>query len=361
MKKKSLSVKKIIPNHFNFKKILKDKKILKTYKEFTKSFENLRITEKIAIAVSGGSDSMALCFLASCYKSKKKNMTIPNFYLVDHGLRKESAKEAQLVKRQLKLNKINLKILKWRGKKPNSNIQSLARKKRYELLFNECKKSNITTILTAHHKDDIFETFFIRLLRGSGTEGLSSFIELDKEFFFKGSKITVVRPLLNISKQNLRYITQNVFNFYVEDQSNEMDKFQRVRIRKLISNLEDQGLDFQKLKLTIKNLGSTNNAINELVHKNISKNVTLSKKNYVISSEFFLQPEEIVFRSLSLLIKKISNKVYPPRGKKIVNLIYEIKNSKQFKATLGGTIIEKIHNSVKVTKEKQKNVKFATI
>ena len=247
-----------------------------------------------------------------------------------------------------------MKILKWRGKKPNSNIQSLARKKRYELLFNECKRSNIATILTAHHKDDIFETFFIRLLRGSGTEGLSSFTELEKEFIFKGSKITVARPLLNISKQNLTYITKNVFNFYVEDQSNEMDKFQRVRIRKLISNLEDQGLDFRKLKLTINNLGSTNNALNELVHKNISKHVILSKKNYLISSEFFLQPEEIVFRSLSILIKKISNKVYPPRGKKIVNLIYEIKNSKQFKATLGGTIIEKIHNSVKVTKEKTK-------
>ena len=85
-----------------------------------------------------------------------------------------------------------------------------------------------------------------------------------------------------------------------------------------------------------------------------SKHVILNKKNYLISSEFFLQPEEIVFRSLSILIKKISNKVYPPRGKKIVNLIYEIKNSKQFKATLGGTIIEKIHNSVKVTKEKTK-------
>ena len=72
MKKKSLSAKKIIPNHFNFKKILKDKKIFKTYQEFTKSFENLQITGKIAIAVSGGPDSMALCFLASCYKSKKK-------------------------------------------------------------------------------------------------------------------------------------------------------------------------------------------------------------------------------------------------------------------------------------------------
>ena len=60
-------------------------------------------------------------------------------------------------------------------KKPKSNIQSLARKKRYQLLFNECKKYKIKTILTAHHQDDLYETFFSRLLRGSGTEGFSSF------------------------------------------------------------------------------------------------------------------------------------------------------------------------------------------
>ena len=60
-------------------------------------------------------------------------------------------------------------------KKPNSNLQSLARQKRYELIFNQCKKHKINTILTAHHQDDFYETFFSRLLRGSGTEGLSSF------------------------------------------------------------------------------------------------------------------------------------------------------------------------------------------
>ena len=361
MKKKSLSAKKIIPKSLNFEKILKNEKIFKIYRHFVENFKNSDNSNKIAVSVSGGPDSMALCFLISCYKLKKNRKIQLYFYLVDHGLREESAKEAQLVKEKLKLNKINLKILKWKGKKPNSNIQSLARKKRYELLYNECKKYKINTILTAHHQDDVYETFFSRLLRGSGTEGLSSFAKNEKYFFLKGYKFSVVRPLLNFTKQDLMYIAKNVFNFFVTDPSNQMEKFQRIRLRKLILNLKNQGLDFNKLKLTINNLSSSNKAINEIVENNISENVIYHEKKYLIKSNFFLLPDEIVFRSFSYLIKKISRKDYPPRGKKMVNLIKQLKNKDHFKATLGGTIIEKIHNSVIVNEEKQKKGKIATI
>ena len=354
MKKKSLNAKKIIPDSFKLIKILKDKKIFETYKLFEKEFKNFNISNKIAIAVSGGPDSMALCFLISCYKLKQNHKIKPIFLLVDHGLRKDSSKEANLVKSQLRLKKINLKILKWKGKKPKSNIQSIARKKRYELLFDKCKKSKIKTILLAHHQDDFFETFFSRLLRGSGTEGLSSFAQTEKKFSYKGEEISIIRPLLNLNKQSLKYIAQNVFNYYVDDPSNEMDKFQRVRLRKLISNIKQQGLDFQKLKLTLNNLASTNKAINQIVENNISKNAFFVNQKYLIKPEFFLNPEEIIFRSLSILIKKMSKKSYPPRGKKMSNLINELKNKNHFKATLGGTIFEKLHNTVLVTKEKTK-------
>ena len=354
MKKKSLSAKKIIPNNLNFKTSLKDKKILRIYNNFEKNFKKLNIQNKVAVSVSGGPDSMALCFLICCYKSKNNSKIKPFFYIVDHGLRKGSDEEAKEVKNQLKDKKINLKILRWKGKKPSSNIQSIARQKRYEILFNECKKSNIKTILTGHHQNDIYETFFIRLLRGSGTEGLSSFVDPKKIFFFNNSLFTVARPLLNIKKKHLIYIAKNIFNFYIDDPSNEMNKFQRVRLRKLISNLEIQGLDFDKLNLTLKNLASSNNAINEIVDNNISKNVVFHRNKLLIASKFFSLPDEVVFRSLSKLIKRINKKDYPPRGKKIVYLLKEFRNKDQFKATLGGTIIEKVHNSVVVSREKTK-------
>ena len=154
MKKKSLSAKKTIPNKFDFIKILKNRKIFETYKEFAKEFESLNFSNKIAVAISGGPDSIALSFLISCYRFKKNPKIQPFFYLVDHGLRQESSKEAKLVKYYFKQNKMNLKILKWTGKKPISNLQGLARQIRYSLLFNQCKKYKISTILTAHHQDD---------------------------------------------------------------------------------------------------------------------------------------------------------------------------------------------------------------
>ena len=354
MKKKSLSA-KIIPRKLNFNKFLKDKKIFKIYKNFEKNFENLKNPNKVAVSVSGGSDSLALSFLVLCYKFKKKINIHASFYLINHGLRNNSYEEAISVKNILRLNEIDLKILHWKGKKPKSNIQSLARKKRYELLFNECTKSNIKVVLFGHHQEDIYETFFSRLLRGSGTEGLSSFSKIENRFDHKNNKIRVFRPLLNLNKQDLIYISKKVFKFYIKDPSNEQDRFQRVRIRKLILNLKNEGLDLKKLNLTINNLASTTEAINEIVEYNIRENVAFLLKNkYLINSKFFLIPKEIVFRSLSLLFRKISKKHYPPRGKKMINLIKDLNYKKYTKLTLGGTIIEKIHNSVLVSKEKTK-------
>ena len=69
-------------------------------------------------------------------------------------------------------------ILVWKGKKPSKNIQSLAREKRYELLFNQCEKLKCKNILLGHHQDDLMENFFLRILRGSGLKGL---ISLDRK------------------------------------------------------------------------------------------------------------------------------------------------------------------------------------
>ena len=102
-------------------------------------------------------------------------------------------------------------------------------------------------------------------------------------------------------------------------------------------------------------MAATNIALNEMVKYNINKNVIyLSKKKYLINSKFFTNPEEVIFRSLSQIVKKIGQKEYPPRGKKMIILIRDLKKKIYIKTTLGGTIVEKIHNSVIVSKEKTK-------
>ena len=90
-----------------------------------------------------------------------------------------------------------------KGRKPNKNIQSLARQKRYKLLFAKCKQFKINHILLGHHLDDLFENFFIRLVRGSGLRGL---ISLDKKN--KKGLINLNRPLLDQKKSEVWVLLQ---------------------------------------------------------------------------------------------------------------------------------------------------------
>jgi len=347
MKKKSLSAKKTIHksllNHLNNSKV---KKVFNGFKNYLDKF--IKKKDKIGVAISGGPDSLALAFLAKCYFLTNK--LDAKFFIVDHKIRKESSKEAKLVRLFLKKFHINCEILNWHGKKPHSNIQGIARNKRYALLKNACKKNDIKHLLVGHHVDDLYENFFIRLLRGSGLRGLSSFGEAFKE---EESNIIILRPLIKFEKKHLIYISKNVFKFFIEDPSNQNLNFQRSRIRKLIFDLNKEGLDKKKLDLTIRNLKSSNNSINFYVTKNIQDNAKFLKQEntYILNKFFFNQSQEVIFRSFSTVLKKISSRYYPPRGKSITDLILKINSIKYKKFTLGGCYVEKINETILITKE----------
>jgi len=324
-------------------KQLNNKKIGKIYKNFEK---NLNLDKNFAVAVSGGPDSLALAVLAKIYAFKKR--LVSKFFIVDHQIRKESSQEAKLTRKKLSSVGINSQILIWKGKKPTKNLQSLARKKRYELLIANCNKFEIENILLGHHEDDVLENFFIRILRGSGLKGLISF---DKEV--RIDQINLLRPLLDQKKDDLIFIAKHVFNFYVKDPSNENELFQRVKIRKLIDKLQKNGLDKKKFLNTIKNLKYSDKAIKFYVNKNLKENTHYSPKenDYTINIDFFKQPHEIVFRSLTFIINVIGGKYYSPRGKKIDMIINKINNEELSKVTLGGCIIEMQHETVIISKE----------
>ena len=171
-------------------------------------------------------------------------------------LRKDSTSEAKKVKKVLNNFGIELEVLTWNGKKPDRNIQSLARKKRYNLLFSKCKNLKIENLVVGHHLDDLFENFFIRMIRGSGLKGLTS---LEKKTNI--DEINIYRPLLDFEKKDLEYISSFVFKFFVKDPSNENDYFKRIQIRKILNDFKKSGLDKEKLFLTLNNLKSSNNAI----------------------------------------------------------------------------------------------------
>jgi tRNA(Ile)-lysidine synthase len=341
MSLKNLSVTTKIP------KILKDKLNNKRVNQIYKNFEKtLKVKENFAVAVSGGPDSLALAFLAKIY-SLKNRLSI-KYLLVDHKLRTESTKEAKKIQKLLKNFSINLEILTWKGKKPSKNIQSVARNKRYKLLFRKCERYKIKHILLGHHQDDLFENFFIRMLRGSGLKGL---ISLDKKNILE--KKILLRPLLDQKKDDLIYLSKNVFNFYVEDPTNIDEKYQRIKVRNIIKKFENEGLDKRKFLKTINNLKLSNSVIKFYVNKNLEKNTFFSKKSgrLILNKQFFLQPYEIVFRALSETLKIIGKKYYATRGKKLEKMITNLENSDQLRVTLGGCIIEKVNQTVIISKE----------
>jgi len=324
---------------------LNSKRISKIYNEFSSS---LNSKENLAVAVSGGPDSLALAYLVKCFSLKNKIKV--KYYIVNHKLRKESSLEAKTVKKVLKKIDIECTILNWNGKKPTKNIQALARDKRYYLLANECKKNDITNLLLGHHLNDLFENFLIRIVRGSGLNGLISFSKNTK---YRDQDLNIIRPLLNLEKKDLIHISNEVFNFSVKDPSNINEDYKRTRIRNLLRSLEAEGLDIKKLELTINNLKDSDKSIKFYVDKNLEKNSIFSKRKnlYILSNCFFDQSHEIIFRSLTKIIQKLGKKYYPVRGKSINELIKRINTKISLKITLGGCFIERVNETIIISKE----------
>ena len=321
MKRKNLVAKRKVKK----KEItVKNSKITKIYNKFKKIILKNVNNKSFAIGVSGGVDSLCLAYLSKIYSSEFRNKIY--VLIVNHNLRKESYKEALKVKRILKNKKIESKILSWNGKIPKSNIQKQARDIRYSLIFNYCLKKKINYLVTAHHRDDQIEKFFIRLFRGSGLSGLASMAE-------------------------------NV-NYNKKDPSNENEKFLRVRIRKYRKNMQAEGLNTDNIIKTINNLLSANKAMNYYKNKAFNKHVSFLSKNKCIINEqiFFDEAQEVVFKSFADILSLVSGKYYPPRSKKITSLINRLKKTKYNKSTLGGCIIEKKDGFFLVSKEERVSV-----
>ena len=119
---------------------------------------------------------------------------------------------------------------------------------------------------------------------------------------------------------------------------------------------QNDGLDKNKFLLTIKNLKDSNETIKFYVAKNLTDNsyIYKDKSKIILNEEFFNQPHEVTFRSLTEIIKFVGNKYYSVRGKKVDNIVDKLKGKTRIslKLTLGNCIIYKVHQSIIVLKER---------
>ncbi len=181
----------------------------------------------LAVAVSGGADSMALAVLAKEWADKKDG-AITALH-VDHKLRDSSTREAEITRERLTKLGIPCTILTWEHAAVTGNLQEEAREARYGLMRAWCKTNNVLHLLTAHHAGDQAETVAMRTLRGSGVEGLSGMPFM--KFF---PECRHIRPLLGVTHAELVALLQTKGVEWIEDPSNQNMDFDRVKIRQML-------------------------------------------------------------------------------------------------------------------------------
>ena len=183
----------------------------------------------IVHAVSGGPDSIALMWLAARWRRALKRGPRLIAVTVDHGLRREAAREARAVKRLARALDLPHRTLRWRGAKPKTGVPAAARAARYRLLAGVARASGATHILTAHTRDDQAETLLMRLLRGSGITGLAAMARQSER-----EGVWLARPLLGIPKSQLVATLNKAKIAFADDPTNRDINYTRPRLRALI-------------------------------------------------------------------------------------------------------------------------------
>ena len=264
--------------------------------------------KKIAVAVSGGADSLCLTFLLQKWASEKK-VQIYSF-TVDHGLRKESAEEAKYVHQLLTQKGISHQTLVWKGKKPTVSVEEKARQARYDLLFDACRKNKIEYLCLAHHQNDQAETFWLRLIRSSGVDGLSAMGSCVQR-----QGIKLLRPLLDFSREEIQKTMKKMGISWVEDPSNQQRVFERVRLRQFQKQLDDVGLTAGAVALSAKRLMRARNALEWMTNQFMENNVKKSPAGFVFvnGKAFAEQPQEIQLRILDKSLAYVVGTDYMPR------------------------------------------------
>ncbi len=228
---------------------------------------------------------------------------------VDHGLRRESKREAMAVARLARKLGITHRTLRWKGRKPSAGLQNAARMARYQLLGNAARKAGAAHILTAHTLDDQAETVLIRMSRGSGLTGLGAMTRMAMLPVDGERAITLVRPLLEVSKARLIATLHAAKIAYADDPSNRDPKYARVRLRGLMNALADEGLDAARLAQLARRLRRAETAIEDAVEHAARLVVEMPGPNTVAleARRFAELPAEIALRLLGRLVARVGD------------------------------------------------------
>jgi tRNA(Ile)-lysidine synthase len=285
----------------------------------------------LAVAVSGGADSIALCLLAAGW-AQARGGTVTAL-TVDHGLRPEASAEARQVAGWLMPRGIAHRTLVWRPPPGTRNIQASARAARLDLLRSWCREAGCLHLLTAHHLEDQAETFLLRLARGSGLDGLAGMAALRET-----AECRLLHPLLTVPRQRLAALLCASGQGWIEDPSNIDPRYARVRLRRGAALLAAEGLSAERLAATAKRLGRARMALEAQVAEALARAVALHPSGFarLDPAKLFGTTPEIALRALAQLVATIGGADYTPRLERLERLNDALARPLATGRTLGG-------------------------
>lgn len=288
-----------------------------------------------AVAVSGGADSLALILLLDEWARSElaPQGTRVIGLTVDHGLRTDSTVEALQVQQWLKDRDIEHHILTWQSEKPQSALQSRARRARYDLLSTWCLQNDILHLLTAHHATDQLETFLIRLSKGSGLKGLTG---IKREIFTPFGRL--IRPVLDISSDHLKATLKRFGQGHIEDPSNQSDKFDRTKWRQLLPLLAEQSLTPEILLKTLNLLQADQHLLEQLETAALVNCVTLEGCGIarLKREPFTVLPRELGLKVLQRVLMTVGGRDYSPKREALESLYRGLMSQDKIPLTLAG-------------------------
>ena len=313
----------------------------KEFSKFISACGTASTSTHLAVGVSGGADSMALCILSNQWG--RLNGISVTALIVDHGLRQNSSLEALKVSSWLKQLKINFDILTIKKPQPITRIQELARTWRFSAFNQWCRANGADTILLGHTLEDQIETVFMRILANTGPDGLSGIRN-----YTRIAGLNIARPLLSVTKKRLIATCHQYNQVWIEDPSNSDEKFTRVVLRNLQPKIKEVGLSKRHVERFAKVMGSMRDVLDKMCHDFVRAFGEVSTSGVLRLDSLRLSeiPMEIRELLVGRILKSIGGVTRPVRKKRVVRLCQDLTSRSLLKTTLGGCIIQKSENGI---------------
>jgi tRNA(Ile)-lysidine synthase len=238
-------------------------------------------------------------------------------------------------------------ILHWKGRKPDANVEALAREARYRLIGEWAKKHRISAIILAHTEDDQGETFLLRLARGSGVDGLSAM--RPRGIFPFGEGPEILRPLLSFSRDELRALLRAGGISWLEDPMNTQNRYARARLRAIWPQLKAVGLTPARIAGASAHLARARQALEDATRDWLGRFARETSMGAAFDpSRLVSVPREIGLRALSALLVGVSGYAYRPRFESLERLYDEVSSAGFTGATLMGCRIARAPKASRV-------------